>query len=104
MKKVLVLLVVCSLLLQPAAHAGNLFIKLARGVADVAVSPQELAKGIMRTTEERGPLVGFSFGTVKGLCNMLGRMAVGVYEIATFPVPIPADYGPVWNDPEGANF
>jgi hypothetical protein len=31
---------------------------------------------------------------------MCVRAVVGVYEIATFPIPLPKGYGPILKDPE----
>lgn len=54
--------------------------------------------------EEEGKRGGLGQAATIGLAKGVGmagvRALAGVYEVATFPVPFPARYEPVLNDPE----
>ena len=74
--------------------------KLGRGVANVVTSPFELPKGMGDASAERGAFAGLTWGILQGTVNIVKRAAVGVYEIATFPLPIPKNYEPILEEPE----
>ncbi len=46
-------------------------------------------------SKEHGLPYGVTVGFVQGMAVGLARTVVGVYELATFPIPVPADYEPV---------
>lgn len=102
MKKFLALLVVCGMILSiaPLAMANGPVEKLGRGVANVATSPLGLLKGIGDANEESGIFAGLTWGVLQGTVNVVKRAAVGVYEVATFPIPLPKDYAPILDEPE----
>jgi putative exosortase-associated protein (TIGR04073 family) len=81
-------------------HANGPVKKLGRGVANVVTSPFELPKGMGDAKAETGVFAGLTWGIVQGTVNVVKRAVVGVYEIATFPVPLPKDYEPILEDPE----
>ena len=81
-------------------HANGPMKKLSRGVANVVTSPFELPKGMGDTKAEKGIFAGLTWGIVQGTVNIVKRAVVGVYEIATFPIPLPKDYEPILEDPE----
>ena len=73
--------------------------KLGRGVANVT---EPLRMGEMRRSMEQyyvayGPDISYTAGFFHGLGKTVGRTAVGVYEIVTFPIPDQGrdGYGPV---------
>jgi len=77
----------------PASYtAGD---KLVRGLANVFLGFIEIPRNIHNTTEEESLLAGWTVGVGKGLGYTVMRMAVGVYEVVTFPFPLPKDYVPV---------
>ena len=80
--------------------ADDAITKLGRGVANVATSPFEVFKGMGDVTKEDGIIAGFTVGLFKGIFNMGKRATVGVYEVGTFPIPLPGHYAPVIDDPE----
>jgi putative exosortase-associated protein (TIGR04073 family) len=87
----------------PGTHtAGD---KLGRGLANVFLSFLEIPRNIHNTTQESSVLQGWTVGTGKGLGYMAMRIGVGLYEIVTFPFPLPKDYAPViepeyvWQEP-----
>ncbi len=102
MKKVIAVLIVIVLVLAVSApgYADNAVDKLGRGVANVITSPFELTKGMDDAKQENGIFAACTTGLLKGTVNIVKRAAVGVFEIATFPIPLPADYKPILKDPE----
>jgi putative exosortase-associated protein (TIGR04073 family) len=79
--------------------------KLGRGLSNIFFSIIEVPRNIHLTTEEQSLLAGWTVGFGKGLGYMVMRMGVGVYEVVTFPFPLPKDYEPViqpeyvWEEP-----
>jgi len=102
MKRFIVFLLIVGLVfsLTAPAYADGPVKKLGRGVANVVTSPFEIFKGMGDTTDEQGIFAGLTWGLFQGTVNLVKRAAVGVFEIATFPIPIPEDYGPILTDPE----
>ena len=76
--------------------------KLGRGIANVLFGIVEVPNQITQTTSERGGAAGSTFGVGKGLMRWIGRELVGVYEIVTFPLPLPRGYKPIMK-PEWPN-
>ncbi len=74
--------------------------KLGRGVANVVTSPCALIQGMGDAKEGGGIFAGCTWGVFMGTVNVVKRIVVGVFEIATFPIPIPENYGPILTDPE----
>jgi len=83
-----------------ASYADNPLTKLAGGIMNVAMSPHEVFKSIAATNNEEGAYKAWTWGPVKGLFNGVSRMTAGLYEVATFPIPVPKYYEPVWKDPD----
>ena len=104
MKRVAVFLVIAMLVVPMLAHAEDItkgpIEKLGRGIANVLTCPFEIPKGIGDVDEEKGMFAAYTWGILQGTVNTLKRAVVGVFEVATFPIPIPADYKPVLTDPE----
>ncbi len=103
MRKKMLSMILCLAFLvsfSSVAQAQNPFRKLGRGVVNVVTSPFEILTQIAEVSEEEGAMTGFSWGLLKGCFNTVGRAVVGVYEIATFPFPIPAGYEPIIDEPE----
>ena len=97
---------------QPAMAAGVRLTgersagdKLVRGLANFFTGFLEIPRNIHNTTESSGMLTGWTVGLGKGLGYTALRMLAGVYEVITFPLPIPEDYRPliepefVWDAP-----
>ena len=109
MRKLVALLVIISLGFCAPAHAvvdavekatDGPIEKLGRGVANVVTCPLELMKGMDDAKQESGLFAAVTWGILQGTFNIVKRAAVGVYEIATFPIPLPKDYAPILTDPE----
>lgn len=84
-------LLTCLFLARPAI-ADDPSIKLSRGVVNVVSSPVEIILSIGKVMEEKDPLTAAIAGSIHGVFRMLGRALSGVYDVVTFPVPIPANY------------
>ena len=87
-------LVAAIMSLSAAAYAesGSPIRKLARGVANMATGILEVPINIVDVTEEEGYVAGLTYGIIKGVAMAVLRLGVGVYETATFPIPLPLRY------------
>ncbi|MFQ5953331.1 MAG: exosortase system-associated protein, TIGR04073 family [Candidatus Omnitrophota bacterium] len=77
--------------------------KLRRGAVNFVLSPLEVPDGVWQywqTGELSQFLPGATWGLGLGVFNCVKRFLAGVYEIVTFPIPIPKDYKPLINEPE----
>ena len=93
---VIILAIIVSLLsIQSPCYAENMLRKLGRGVCNIATSVIELPKSIQESFYDDGPLAAATYGILDGLYKFTARAVVGVYEVITFPVPIPAYYAPI---------
>ena len=81
-------------------ETGNPLRKLGRGVCNVVTFPFEIPYQIGRTNRTDGPFAAFTYGAVKGVVMTGLRAVVGVYEVISFPFPLPEGYKPILNDPE----
>ena len=101
MKKISVFILMVSIAcLTTACYAGTPLEKLGRGVSNIVTSPFEIFYRIGKANDEKGPFAGFSWGLLDGLFRMGMRAVVGVYEVVTFPIPLPDGYNPIITDPE----
>lgn len=99
-KGLTVYLSVIGLLLGTSVcFAQDPFSKLGRGVANTLTGWVELPKNVYNTSVEDNAFAGMTLGLAKGVGMTIVRTGAGVYEIATFPFPVPQDYKPVI-DPE----
>lgn len=74
------------------AYAENALIKLGRGLVNTATGWLEVPKKIYGTSKDENVFVGITVGTAKGLGWGVMRTAAGIYEVVTFPFPIPESY------------
>lgn len=81
------------------AYAHDPVVKLSRGIVNVLTSPLEYIGQTAIVGENNNKMVAFFGGLVRGTFYTVVRAVGGVYEIVTFPIPIPNDYAPVF-DPE----
>lgn len=98
-KRMMALMTVVFLCLAMSAaslcHAQDAFTKLGRGIANTLTGWVELPKNIYNTSVEDNPLAGVTLGLAKGAGMTLVRTGAGIYEIATFPFPLPEAYKPI---------
>ena len=101
--KVLGLLLVFALLLpfralaetDEAPQGQNALRKFGRGLANVLFGIVEVPNQITKVTSEQGGGAGATYGVGKGIYRWFGREFTGLYDIVTFPVPVPKGYKPI---------
>lgn len=71
------------------------FTKFGRGFSNILTSPFELYIQPMLMGKDHEAVQSIGGGLAKGFAMMFVRIAGGVYEIVTFPIPIPKDYAPI---------
>lgn len=91
----LVCFVIISNLIITPCFAQDPMRKLGRGVANTLTGVVEIPRHIYLISKEENPLLGMTWGLVKGAAVGLLRTACGIYETITFPIPAPADYEPM---------
>lgn len=92
MKKAVFITMLISLFVSQAAFADNAVTKLGRGAANVATCWVELPAQVFKASEDEGAASGATVGVFKGAVYTVGRCLAGVYDIATFLLPVPAGY------------
>jgi putative exosortase-associated protein (TIGR04073 family) len=87
----------------------SMFTKLGRGCVNVLTGWLEIPSQIGKTIKKTDPVTGTVIGFIKGAAWTVVRTVTGVYEIITFPFPLPENYAPLiepeyivrsmWGDP-----
>jgi len=102
MKKFLGMMIVAVILVSLASSsvfAGERFddvtYKLGRGLTNIITSPIDVVATFDEKFQEYGPYKGSAYGLVRGVANGLTRLAIGVFEVLTFPFEVPENYGPI---------
>ncbi len=78
-----------------ACYAQDPFTKLGRGVANTLTGWVELPKNVYDTSKSDNPFAGCTLGLAKGVGMTLVRTGAGIFEIVTFPFPVPESYQPI---------
>jgi putative exosortase-associated protein (TIGR04073 family) len=98
----IVVLILClaAITLPAFAQEGSVIEKmgkkLGRGIVNIATGWIELPKNIYDTSvEKNNPLMGITWGTLKGIGMTVVRTGAGAYDTATFLFPVPQDYEPI---------
>ena len=94
----LIFLIVISLAMP--AYCDDPLKKLGRGICNVITCPFELFLQSSRVNNSDGAMAALTYGILKGVAMTGLRAVVGVYEVVTFPIPVPKNYGPILKDPE----
>ena len=104
MKKRLLLVILVAILVSSVftqnAYCDDALKKLGRGLANCITFPIEIFDQMKKTNLSDGPVAGCTWGLLKGIGMTGVRAVVGVYEVITFPVPLPRNYEPILKDPE----
>ncbi len=100
MKKIAIIMIAICLLFSSVSFSeeGAPLSKLGKGLMDIFDAPFELPKTIISTSQTEGALNGISKGLLMGAVNMGMRLISGVYEVITFPFPVPEGYGSMMRD------
>lgn len=69
--------------------------KFGRGIVNVATGWGELVKCPLEITQDRGRLLGFTWGPLKGIAMTVVRTVAGVLETGLFFYPLPGNYDPM---------
>ena len=103
MKKVLVCfaLVFMSvfMLCEVSLAKNGPFEKISRGAVNIISGPLELGKAVTEKTEEGGFIEGIVYGGFAGIGEAIRRTGIGIYEVVTFPFPLPKNYEPIIEEP-----
>jgi putative exosortase-associated protein (TIGR04073 family) len=74
---------------------GRQLHKLGRGILNTLTGFLEVPKRIAQVWRDTDPITGAVVGTIEGAGWALARTATGLYEVVTFPIPVPANYEPL---------
>jgi len=101
-RKAVSVLLVLLLIISSAvpSYCDDAIKKLGRGIANIATFPMEIPEQAKRVNQSDGPIAAMTWGFLRGIYMAAIRAVVGVYEVASFPVPYPHDYRPLLDDPE----
>ncbi len=90
-----VALALISLVSTSRAAEDNAFTKFGRGMANIVISPGELYTQPLLLSKNNDAPVAIFGGLLKGTAIFLAREGVGIYEVLTFPFPMPKGYRPI---------
>ena len=86
---------ILALAVATVCFAQDPFTKLGRGVANTLTGWVEIPKNIYKTSVDENAFAGVTLGLAKGAGMTIVRTGAGIYEIATFPFPLPENYKPI---------
>ena len=89
------LIILSVFLWVSVSYAGDAFTKLGRGVANTLTGWVELPKTVYSTSRDENAFSGMTLGIAKGAGLSIVRTGAGIFEIATFPFPLPENYKPI---------
>ena len=74
---------------------NRMFHKLGRGLSNVLLGWVEIPKNIAEEWNQTEPFTSTIVGSVKGLGWAVARTLSGLYEVISFPFPVPREYQPI---------
>jgi len=80
---------------REATESSHMMHKLGRGLVNVFTGWVEVPKNIASSWKRTDPVTGTVVGFIKGVGWAWGRTCSGVYDIVTFPLPVPEGYVPL---------
>lgn len=83
---------------QSAFAAEKPFHKLTRGLEGIVTSPLEFINQYQIASEKRSLIPSLATGLFGGAAMVVKRLVNGVYDIVTFPVNLPKNYGLLLKD------
>ncbi|NQU43186.1 exosortase system-associated protein, TIGR04073 family [bacterium] len=81
------------------SEVDSMMTKLGRGVANVLTGWLEIPHQIGTSIRETDPVSGTFIGLFRGAAWTVARTATGVFEVVTFPFPLPESYKPIIQPP-----
>ncbi|MCG3175972.1 MAG: hypothetical protein MOGMAGMI_00910 [Candidatus Omnitrophica bacterium] len=91
----MVLVLALSLSGARVCYAEDAFTKLGRGVANTFTGWVELPKSVYTKSNEQNAVSGATVGLAEGVGMAIVRTGAGIFDVITFPFPVPEDYKPV---------
>jgi len=91
----LALPIMASAQIQEKSQADQMMHKLGRGLVNILTGWMEIPKNIAEEWRKTDPFTGFVMGTIKGIGYGWARTIGGIYDVFTFPFPLPKDYEPL---------
>lgn len=82
-------------LISEAFAKDDAFTKFGRGMANITLSFGELYTQPILLSKDNDISTAFFGGLFKGTAMFIVREAVGIYEVITFPLPVPKEYKPI---------
>lgn len=80
-------LVMSSASMASDNYGRDVGMKLGSGFSNIALGWVEFPKNMINTTNETNVIFGLSGGFLKGGLHTLGRIASGLVDVLTFPLP-----------------
>ncbi len=69
--------------------------KLGRGIGNLAFGWMDVLGGIESAGTDENWIAAITWGPLMGASHAVGRTLAGAYEVATCPVPYPANFEPI---------
>lgn len=97
-KSLVSILILSILAFSPCLYAAEMaqkntaIHKLQRGFVNIALSPVEVSAELAKEKKVDSAVPSWGTGILRGSFYAVGRALSGVYDIVTFPVPIPQNY------------
>ncbi len=97
-KSAVSILVLSLIIFSPFSYAAEMaekntpMHKLQRGFVNIALSPVEVSAELHKEKKVDSAVPSWGTGILRGSFYAVGRALSGVYDILTFPVPIPQNY------------
>jgi putative exosortase-associated protein (TIGR04073 family) len=85
---------------KPESYGAAIGNKLGTGFSNLVLSPLEIPKNVINTTNDVNLALGSTAGVIKGFLHMAGRFLAGTVDVVTFPLPTEPITTPqyVWDD------
>ena len=85
---------------EQQSYGSKVGYKALNGLTNIITAVLEIPKNIINTTNQSNIAYGTVGGLAKGILNTAGRVAVGVTDLVTFPLPTKPIARPsyIWDD------
>ncbi|MBL7069220.1 MAG: exosortase system-associated protein, TIGR04073 family [Candidatus Omnitrophica bacterium] len=90
--KIFVIILILTSFWIGASHAAGPFTKLGRGLTNLATGWIEMPLTMQRECQKQDYMTGIFYGFPAGLFRAFLRTGAGIYEIISFPFPVPNNY------------
>ena len=80
----------------PDASGADALRKFGRGISNLTWGWTDLPMTIHHENVMWGPAAAYTHGIVKGSWRVISRTAIGIWEVASFPIPWPDGYWEIY--------